>query len=148
MQSLIKTRHDNDMIDNIGMVYSEIETELSWPFGLGVECNENHIGQRPERFYKCNLRQKLYWIVGTYWTGCNLYENKIKQWCNQSYKCSLHQKGKWIVLIDRTYCNQWWKLDRSTTWPIVWVWSMSNTILNYWDLMDPHPIHQTGATRF
>ena len=28
---MMKTRQDNDMIDNIGLVYTKIETELSRP---------------------------------------------------------------------------------------------------------------------
>ena len=32
----MKTRHDNNMIDHIGVVYHENEIELSWPIRLGV----------------------------------------------------------------------------------------------------------------
>ena len=37
----MKTRHDNDVIDRIGIVYIENDTELSWPIGQGVVYDEN-----------------------------------------------------------------------------------------------------------
>ena len=41
VQSMTKTRHDNDMTYCIGMVYVETETELSWPIEPGVVCYKN-----------------------------------------------------------------------------------------------------------
>lgn len=41
----MKTRHDNDMIDCIGVVYVENDNELSWPIKSGVVYDENQIGQ-------------------------------------------------------------------------------------------------------
>ena len=31
VRSMTKTRQDNDVIDRIGAVYTDIRTELSWP---------------------------------------------------------------------------------------------------------------------
>ena len=35
---MTKTRHDNDLIDCIGVVYVETKTELSGPIEPGVVC--------------------------------------------------------------------------------------------------------------
>ena len=41
MRSMIKTRHDNDMMDHIGAVYTKMEIELLWLIGSSVVCDEN-----------------------------------------------------------------------------------------------------------
>ena len=38
---MTKTRWDNDMIDYIGVVYTEIKVEISRPIKPGVVCYEN-----------------------------------------------------------------------------------------------------------
>ena len=42
---MMKTKWNNDMIKCTGEVYTENDIELSWPMGLGVDCDENQIGQ-------------------------------------------------------------------------------------------------------
>ena len=37
----MKTRQGNDVIDHLGLVYAEIEIELSGPISLGVICDGN-----------------------------------------------------------------------------------------------------------
>ena len=48
------------MIDRIGVVYAEIDIEVSWPIRLGVDCDEDQIEQLRDLLYRCGLHQK--WI--------------------------------------------------------------------------------------
>ena len=51
----------------IGLVYSEIETQLSEPIPSCLVFDENQIGQWCDRSYKCGLRWKeieLLWSIG------------------------------------------------------------------------------------
>ena len=57
---VMKTKHDNDMIDRIGLIYVEIETELLGPSWPDVICCENQIGERCGQSYKCILHRKWY----------------------------------------------------------------------------------------
>lgn len=41
VQSVIKTRQDNDVTDRIGVHYVENKTELSWTIRWGVVCDKN-----------------------------------------------------------------------------------------------------------
>ena len=41
VQSVTKTREDDDEIDCIGAVYTENHNEISWLIELGAVCNEN-----------------------------------------------------------------------------------------------------------
>lgn len=54
VQSLIKTRQDNGVVNHIGLAYIEIkieiEIELSRPIESGVVCYENQTGQRCDQF--------------------------------------------------------------------------------------------------
>ena len=38
---MMKTRQDNDLIDRVGVFYTENNVELSWPIRSGVNCDEN-----------------------------------------------------------------------------------------------------------
>ena len=42
---VIKTKQDNDMTNCKGAVYAKNNIELSWLIGLGVDGDENQIGQ-------------------------------------------------------------------------------------------------------
>lgn len=42
----MKTKHDNNVIDYIGLVYDETETELLEPIRSSTVCDKNHIRQR------------------------------------------------------------------------------------------------------
>ena len=44
-----KTRQDNDMTDNINVVYTESETKLTWSIKSGAVCDENQTRQQRER---------------------------------------------------------------------------------------------------
>ena len=46
VQSMAKTRHDNDMTDHLGLLYTKNETELSWPIQQGKVYDEDRIGER------------------------------------------------------------------------------------------------------
>ena len=43
---MAKTRHDNDMTDHLGLLYTKNETELSWPIQQGKVYDEDRIGER------------------------------------------------------------------------------------------------------
>ena len=45
VSSMIKIRHDNDVIDYTGAVYTKNNTKLSWSIRSGVICDKNQIGQ-------------------------------------------------------------------------------------------------------
>ena len=56
VQSMMKTRHDNDVIDHIGAIYTEIGTELWWSIIQDVVNHEKETGQRCDQSYWCELR--------------------------------------------------------------------------------------------
>lgn len=56
VQFVTKTRHDKDVTDYIGVVYTEIETKLLGPIGLCAIYYKNQIGQQHARLYRCGLR--------------------------------------------------------------------------------------------
>lgn len=43
---------------------------------------------------------------------------------------------KWAAMIDRTKSSLWWKSDRTTMWPIVYVWFTLKLKLNCLKLFD------------
>ena len=45
MQFVMKTKLNNDTTDCTGAVYIKNDSKLSWPIKLGVNCDENQIGQ-------------------------------------------------------------------------------------------------------
>ena len=55
---MTKTRQDNNIINRISLVYSDIEIELSGPIWLGAVCDEYQAGQRFDRSYKYGLHRK------------------------------------------------------------------------------------------
>ena len=57
---MMKTTQDNEVIDCIGVVFTEIETKLLRPIEPSVVCDENQIGQRHDRSYKSGLCWKQY----------------------------------------------------------------------------------------
>ena len=61
----MKTRHDNDMTDHTGFVYSKTEKELLGPIWLSAVYDENQIGQQPNRSYKYDLCWKRNWVIVT-----------------------------------------------------------------------------------
>ena len=73
VQSVMKTRQDNDMIDYRGAVYIENDIKLSWFIKLGAICDEHQTWQRRDRLYRCGLRQNWNYIVETYMTRCSLW---------------------------------------------------------------------------
>ena len=42
---MMKTRHDNDVTDHIGVMYFKNNTKLSWSTGSGAFYDENQIRQ-------------------------------------------------------------------------------------------------------
>lgn len=50
-----KTIHDNDVTGHIGEVDAENRTELSRPIEKVVVYHKNHIGQRCDQSYKCDI---------------------------------------------------------------------------------------------
>lgn len=61
------------MTDRTGAVYVESNTELSWPIGLGANCDENQIEKLRDLFYKYGLRQKWNWANVINQTGFDLW---------------------------------------------------------------------------
>ena len=55
VRPMTKTRQDNDVIDHIGLVYTEIEIELLGHIWPGVVCDEYQIGQWLDWSYRCDL---------------------------------------------------------------------------------------------
>lgn len=41
VESIMKTREDNNITDRTSVVYIKNDTELLWPIRPGVDCNEN-----------------------------------------------------------------------------------------------------------
>lgn len=58
MRFVIKTRQDNDMIDFIGVVHVETETELLGPIEPSMVSYQNETGQQHGQWYRCDLHQK------------------------------------------------------------------------------------------
>ena len=46
VQYVTITRKDNDVSDHTDAVYANNDTKLSWPIRLGVDYDENQIGQQ------------------------------------------------------------------------------------------------------
>ena len=65
MQFIMKTRHDNYMIDRTSVISIEYDIELSRPIELCTIYDENKIGQWYDRLYTCDLRRIWYLIVKT-----------------------------------------------------------------------------------
>ena len=53
-----KTRYKNNMIDHVDAVNVENKTNVLWPIGLGVDCDEKQIEQWHDWSYWCHLCQK------------------------------------------------------------------------------------------
>ena len=56
----MKTAQDNDVINRIGLVYSEIKTQLPETIWSGGVYDENKIGQQHDRLDKCVEHRKWY----------------------------------------------------------------------------------------
>lgn len=65
MQSVMKSRQDNDMIDCTGAVYDDNDTKLSWPIGSCANSDENKIEQLHDWSYRCGLHWKWNWTIMT-----------------------------------------------------------------------------------
>ena len=65
VQSVTKTRQDNDVIDHIGMTNAEIEIELSRLIKLGAVFNRNKTWLRYDQSYKYGKHRKQNWVVMT-----------------------------------------------------------------------------------
>ena len=57
----MKTMQDNKVTDHVGTLYTENDTELSWPIGLDANCDKNQIGHLRDLTYKCGLCWKWNW---------------------------------------------------------------------------------------
>ena len=65
VQSVTKTRQDNDVIDHIGMTNAEIKIELSRLIKLGAIFNRNKTWLRYDQSYKYGRHRKQNWVVMT-----------------------------------------------------------------------------------
>ena len=96
---MTKTRQDNDMIDGIGAVYAENETELS----KSIEPVQSMTKIRKDNdMIDCigtvyaKSDTELSWSI----RPCANYDkNQIGQW-RDWYRCGLYQKWNWDVVID------------------------------------------------
>ena len=77
VQSAMKIKYDNDVIDHIGAVYAKNGIKLSWPIQLSVVCDENQTEQQCDWIYRWDLHQKWYWTLMTDWTGVDYDKNQI-----------------------------------------------------------------------
>ena len=59
----MKTKQENDVINCIGVVYAEKNTELSWLIRPGVIYYENLTRQRHAHLYIIGSHQKQCWVV-------------------------------------------------------------------------------------
>ena len=65
---------------------------------------------------------------------CAVYDDdQIWNRRDWSYNSALLRKQNWTIMIDLLGCGLWWRLDRTTMWQIVQVWSMSKSELNSHD---------------
>lgn len=75
----MKTRHDNNMIDHIDVIYVKNEIELLWPIDLGKVCEkttqDNNVTDHTSAVYIEN-ETKFSWSIGS---GANYGENQIRQ---------------------------------------------------------------------
>ena len=55
---VMKTRQDNDVIDCMGSLYTENNTELLWLIILSNVCDKNKAWQRCDQLYRYGLRWK------------------------------------------------------------------------------------------
>ena len=60
VQSMTKTRHNNNMIDCLSVVHAKNYTKQLGLIEPGVICDENLKRQRREQLYRCDLHHKLY----------------------------------------------------------------------------------------
>ena len=63
--SIMKTIQDNNLIDHLSSFNVESDTKLLWPIELGVNCDENQIGQLCDWLYRCDLHWKPNWATVT-----------------------------------------------------------------------------------
>ena len=127
---MMNTRQENDVTDHTGLVYAENNIELSW---LIVPCT---IFEKKNRYdndvinctglFHAKTKTKL---LGHIWPSAAGDENHTGQWHDWLYKCGLRQKRNWVIVTDRTRCDPGWKIDRTTTWSLIWVQSSPKTIL-------------------
>ena len=103
VQSVTKTRQDNDMTERIDTVYVKNDIELSWSMRLGVvfvKDKTNDLTNRMGLVYVEN-NIKLSWLVG--W-GADCDKNQIRQLA---------------VMTDQTKSGLWRKPDTTSMWLII-----------------------------
>ena len=76
VQSMMKIRKDNDVIDCISAISAEIGTWLSWSIGQDAMYHKNHIGQRRDRSYSYDLHRIRYWTIKTDQIVCGLWQRQ------------------------------------------------------------------------
>ena len=154
------------MVDLIGAFYIEIDTKLSWSIELGAICDENHTKQWRDRSYKCSIcfhDTKWSWSIAS---SADIDENQIGQLIVQmrftpKTKLNSHDQSDQLQSMTKTskdnnmiehiglvytetkifgnYLNGrslWWKPEKTKTWSILQVHSMSKMILNFHDRLD------------
>lgn len=70
---VMKTKHNNDVIDCTDMVYAKNDIELPWLIESGVDSHENQIGTLHEWSYMCSLCQKRNWAIMMDQTRCGMW---------------------------------------------------------------------------
>ena len=61
-----KTKQNNDVIDQLGLVNAENDIELLGPIWQGIDCGENQIGQQHDQLYRNCICQNWNWDIGAY----------------------------------------------------------------------------------
>lgn len=142
-----KTWYDNNVTDRTTTVFFKNEIELSWAIKLDAIYDKNDTKQWCYQSYRV---QSMMTITqdndGTYHIGATeielswsmgqsaIYdENDKRQRRHRSYRCGLYRKWNWTVMTNGVGCNLWQKWHRTTTSPIVHMWSMPKMKLNCCD---------------
>lgn len=70
-------------------------------------------------------------LPGHIWPSVICEGNQMRKWHDRLYKCGLRQKQNWVAVIYRIESSLWRKLNRTTTWSIIKIWSMPKSKLTY-----------------
>ena len=102
-------------------IWSTLKTKLScrdrsdWVQFAMKTRQDNDMTNRTSAIY-AKKETKLSWPIGS---NVVYDENSIGKWHDWSNRSGLHQKWYWTIGTYLIECCLWWKLDRTTIWPIV-----------------------------
>ena len=108
VQSVMKTKYDNDMTDRIGAVYAKNGIKLSWPIQPSVVYDENQTKQQRDWIYRWGLHQKWYWTLMTDRIGCWLWQkpNNTTTWLIIWMQSTVKTKPSYYFRLDWVQSGQ------------------------------------------